>query len=80
MINAKELEDQFGVIERRIQAITSENRALKERIAELEREIAEARKEAQTQEHISGITGQVRERIEKVLLSLETIGTGKTDA
>jgi len=80
MVNAKDLEEQFGVIERRIKAITSENRALTERIAELEREIAEARKDARTREHVSGITGQVRERIEKVLLSLETIGTGKPDA
>jgi predicted nucleic acid-binding Zn-ribbon protein len=80
MVNAKDLEEQFGVIERRIKAITSENRALTERIAELEREIAGARKDAQTREHVSGITGQVRERIEKVLLSLETIGTGKPDA
>lgn len=78
-MNAKDMEDQFGIIERRVMAISAENRALKERVAELERELAKARKEAQTSEHVSAVTSQVRKRIETILLSLETIRTGKTD-
>jgi hypothetical protein len=79
MVNARDIEEQFGIIERRVKTMRAENRALKERIAELERDITEAKKVAQTREHISGVTGEVRERIEKVLQSLETIGAGKPD-
>ena len=79
MVNPKELDDQFGIIERRVKALVAENRALKARLADLEREIAAARSSAQTHTYRDDITVQLRERIEKVLRSLETISMGRTD-
>lgn len=79
MMNAQELEEQFGVIEGRVQALKRENRALRERIVELEGDLAEARKDARNGVQMSGVTDQVRERIERVLQSLEAIGAVKQE-
>jgi cell division septum initiation protein DivIVA len=75
----RDIEERFGIIEQRVRAMTAENRALKKRVAELEREIEQARSEEQTCRLNDGVAAQVRERIEKVLLSLEKIGAGSAD-
>ncbi|HTF99723.1 MAG TPA: hypothetical protein VK654_03945 [Nitrospirota bacterium] len=79
MVNPKEIEDQLAVIERRVKALVAENRGLRDRIVGLEREIAGVRSEAVSRERMAGVTHQVRERIEKVLSSLEALGAGNND-
>lgn len=78
MMNPKDLDEQFCIIERRVKALAAENRELKARCADLEREIAEARGSVLLHKHRDEVAGQLRERIEKVLQSLETIGAGRT--
>ena len=69
----KDLAESFAEIEKRVQALASENRALQKRIMGLEEELATARREAQQAVRVHGKQLQVRERIEQVLRSLEAL-------
>ena len=77
--NAKELRQQFAEVEKRIAAMVAENRELKGRVGELERDLAQARREAQDLEHLHGKRLHIREKIERILQTLETAGEGKQD-
>jgi multidrug resistance efflux pump len=71
-----ELEERFAEIERRVRLLAVENKGLKGRVSELEKELAEARREAQQFEHLHGKKLHIKEKIERILLSLDT-ATGK---
>ena len=69
----KRLEADFAIVERRVQALVAENRGLKKRVRELETEIAEARRSSQDLEHLQSRRMHIREKVERVLLSLEAL-------
>ncbi len=50
-----------------------ENRGLTRRISELERELAQARREAQEMEHYHGKRMHIRDKVERILSALEGI-------
>ena len=70
-----ELEGQFAEIEKRVRALVAEDRVLRKRIAELEQELALARREARNVEHVHGKQLHIREKVERVLRNLEALGT-----
>ena len=69
----KRIEAAFATIERRVQALAAENRALKKRVRELEGALAEARRSSQDLEHLHSRRMHIREKIEGVLQSLEAL-------
>jgi chromosome segregation ATPase len=75
----KELDEKFGVIEKRVRALITENKNLIERISSLEQELLAARREAQQSEHHFGRNVRIREKIENILHTLESIGVKKSD-
>lgn len=72
----KDLEDRFAEIERRVRLLAVENKDLRGRVSELENELAQARREAQQFEHLHGKKLHIKEKIERILQSLDT-ATGK---
>lgn len=68
-----DLAERFSEVEKRVKAILAENRELKVRIAELEQELTLARSEAQNFEHVRGKQAHIREKIERILHSLEAV-------
>lgn len=68
-----DFELKFREIEKRIQRIVTENSSLKKRVYDLEHELGQARREAQGVELFHGKKIHVREKIEKILKSLEGI-------
>ncbi len=72
-----ELEVRFGVIENRVKALVVENKGLKARMSELEEELAQAKREALELEHFLGKKLHIREKIERVLQQLDTVGIKK---
>lgn len=72
-----ELEARFSVIEKRVEALVAENKGLKARMSELEEELAQAKREARELEHFHGKKLHIREKIERVLQQLETVGIKK---
>ena len=69
----RELGEKFVEVENRVKAMAAENRSLKARVGELEQELVQARRAARDFEHIHGKHLHVREKIERVLQSLETV-------
>lgn len=69
----KDFEEKFAEIEKRVQALVARNRGLAGRIKELEHELAQARREARGMEHFHGEKLHIREKIERILQSLETV-------
>lgn len=61
----------FIEVEQRVKAIIEENKALKSRIKELERELDAVRREANELRHFEGKRLHVREKIEKILSVLD---------
>ncbi len=70
----KELEQKFAEVEHRVESVIAENRKMRDRIEALERELAQARKEAQELEHLHGKRLHIREKIEHILQTLEAAG------
>lgn len=70
----KDLAESFAEIEKRVQSLASENRALKLRVSGLEGELAAARREAQEAVRVQGKQAHVRDRIEHVLRTLDALG------
>ena len=68
------LEERFAEIEKRVKDLVTENRTLKGRIRELEQHLAEARKESLKFSNLHGKQLHIREKIERVLHSLESVG------
>jgi cell division septum initiation protein DivIVA len=73
----KDLESKFGEVEKRVKALVSENRDLAKRVSELEQELSRARRESQELENFHGKKMHIREKIERVLQSLEASGEKK---
>ncbi len=70
----KSIEERFAEVEKRVRALVSGNAALKRQVRELERELAEARREARDLQHFHGKRMHVREKIERILSALEAAG------
>jgi cell division septum initiation protein DivIVA len=77
----KDLEKKFSEVEKRVKAIVTENHALRSRIKELDKEIKQARREVHSSELFQGKQLQVREKIERVLKTLDALAEkrGTTD-
>lgn len=73
----KRIEAAFAIVEQRVQALATENRGLTERVRELEGELAEARRSSQDLEHLHGRRMHIREKVERVLQSLEALKESK---
>lgn len=73
----QELEAKFSEVEKRIKALVSENAAGKARIRELEQELASARLAEKDRDHFRGKQAVIREKVERVLQTLETMETKK---
>jgi len=71
---ASGLEERFAEIEKRVKGLVTENRTLKDRIHELEQDLVEVRKESQKFNNLHGKQLHIREKIERVLHSLESVG------
>lgn len=69
----KRIEAAFASVEQRVQALVSENRGLKKRMRELEKELAQARRSSQDLEHLHSRRMHIREKVERVLQSLEAL-------
>jgi cell division septum initiation protein DivIVA len=69
----KRIEAAFAIVEQRVQALVTENRGLKKRVRELEGEIAQARRSSQDLEHLHSRRMHIREKVERVLQSLEAL-------
>jgi len=69
----KDLEEQFAEIEKRVRKLVIDNKNFKSRINELEQELAQVRRDAQDLEHFHGKKLNIREKIERILHSLETV-------
>jgi chromosome segregation ATPase len=65
------IEDRFAELEKRVGELVTRHKLLKSRIKELEQELAQARREAQQVEHFHGKKLHIKEKIEKILNSLE---------
>ena len=70
----KDLEERFAEVEKRVKTLVAENRTLKGRIRELEQELVDVRQEAQKFSNLHGKQLHIREKVERVLHSLETLG------
>jgi predicted RNase H-like nuclease (RuvC/YqgF family) len=73
----KDLAERFAEIERRIKPISTENRALKKRVRELEKELNQARCDMQKSAQFNDKQVHLRERIETILRTLETVDMKK---
>lgn len=69
----KDLEDRFAEIEKRVRTLVTENKSFRGRIKELEHELAQARREAQDRELFNGKKLHIKEKVERILQSLETV-------
>jgi len=69
----KKIEADFATVEQRVKALVAENRGLKKRVHELESEIAQARRSSQDLEHLHSRRMHIREKVERVLQSLEAL-------
>ena len=72
-----DLEMRFGAIEKRVIALLAENKGLKARMSELEKELAQAKRDTLELEHLHGTKMHIREKIERVLQQLDTVGIKK---
>ena len=70
----KDLDKKFKEVEKRVEALVTENHALRSRIRELDQELAQARLEVRNTEHFHGKQLQIREKIERVLKTLDVLG------
>jgi hypothetical protein len=75
--DVNDLEARFGVIERRVQTLVAENKDLKARLSKLDEELAQAKREARELEHFHGKKLHIKEKIERILQQLETVGLKK---
>jgi len=69
----KRIEAAFATVEQRVKALVTENRGLKKRVRELEGELAQARRSSQDLEHLHSRRVHIREKVERVLQSLEAL-------
>ncbi|HEX9022121.1 MAG TPA: hypothetical protein VF903_12775 [Nitrospirota bacterium] len=77
MSDVDELGENFAEVEKRVKALASENRTLKGRVRELEQELSQALNEARNFASVHGKQEHIRQRIEQVLQSLESLQAKK---
>ena len=68
-----DLEEKFIEVEKRVKALVEENRDLAKRVSGLERELSQARRESRELEEFHGKKTHLREKIERILRSLEAV-------
>ncbi len=73
----KDLTEKFTEVEKRVKVLVAENAGLKKRAAELEQALEDARRDAREIESLHGEKMHIREKIERVLRALETVGAKK---
>lgn len=73
----KDLEAGFAEVEKRVKALNAENSALRGRVRELEQELAQARRESRDLEHFHGKRMHIKEKVERILNTLEAIEAKK---
>lgn len=76
-VAVKDLETQFAEVVERVSNLTAENRGLKRLVRKLEHELTEARREAKGMHLFHGKRMHIKEKIEKILSALETVGTSE---
>ena len=69
----KDIETKFAEVEKRVQALVAENKVLTGRFRELEHELAQARREAQELQNFHGKRMHIKEKIERILQSMEAV-------
>ncbi len=74
----KDLEERFAEIERRVRPLVAENRSLKKRIRELEKELSQTRRDVQISAQFNDKQVGLRGRIEKILQALEAVDIKKS--
>jgi hypothetical protein len=70
----KELETGFAEVENRVKALIEDKLRLKKRVAELEEELSLVRRKSEELEVFNGKRVYIREKIERILHSLEAVG------
>lgn len=68
----KDLAAALGELEKRVAKTVAENRQQKKRIRELEQELATLQRETLSLQHVQGLRMRLREKVEKILKTLET--------
>jgi len=74
----KDLEERFAEIERRVRPLVAENRSHKKRIRELEKELNQTLRDVQKSAQFHDKQLHLRERIEKILKTLEGVEIQKS--
>ena len=75
-----DLESRFAEVEKRVQSLVADNGSLKKRVAELERELKAARADAGDTRDFQAKQARIREKVELVLRSLESLDEQKEQA
>ena len=70
-----DLEAGFAEIEKRVRTLVAENKKLKKRIVDLEGDLVQTRRAARELEHFHGKKMHIREKIERILSTLEALET-----
>ena len=76
----KDLEARFAEVEKRVQNLVADNGSLRKRVAELERELAHARADVGDARDFQAKQARIREKVELVLRSLESLDERKEQA
>lgn len=71
----KNIRDRFALIEERVQALRASNSHLTARVNDLEQELARTRRDVKELEHFRSRKLHIKERVENILRTLESIGT-----
>jgi prefoldin subunit 5 len=74
-----DLDEKFGVIEKRVLTLMARNKSLTDRISELERELLLVRREIQSVAQNQDKNQQIREKIANILSALNSISARKGD-
>ncbi len=72
-----DLETRFAEVEKRVRSLAADNSTLRKRVAELERELARSRVDASDVRDFQTKQARIREKVEQVLHSLESLGEKK---
>ena len=68
-----EIEEKFALLEKRVNMLVSQNKDLKVRIKELDRDLSQVRREARKLEGVQGEKLHIREKIERILKTLDNL-------
>ncbi len=71
----KNIRDRFALIEERVRALRASNSHLAARVNDLEQELAQTRREVKELEHFRSRKLHIKERVEHILRTLESLGS-----